>query len=67
MPRPKTKEEIKKEEIKAEEKIGTSAIDVLDKGGNYVRTYSVAVQGKDFFKYAEMYSKKIGGSLRKLG
>ncbi len=68
----KAKEEKKAEKdaaaiAKAEAKIGTASVDVLDVGGNFVRTYSVKLHGEDFVQLAEMYSKKIKGSVRKSG
>ena len=58
----------KKEEMKkVEDKVGAKAIAVFNKGGEYIRTYSIGMHGKDFLKLATMYSEKIGGKMRKAG
>ena len=37
---------------------------VFDKVGNYVRTYTQELHGKDYGKIAKGYANKIGGTVR---
>jgi hypothetical protein len=41
------------------------AVDVYDKAGAFVRTYSEAEHGKGFISLAEGFAKKIGGRVEK--
>lgn len=37
------------------------AVDILDKEGNYIRTYSKKDNGKDYKKLAEEFTNKVAG------
>ena len=37
------------------------AVDVVDKNGEYIRTYSRKVHGKDYKKLAEEFAEKVAG------
>jgi len=45
-------------------KVDKSRVQVYNKSGNYVRTYTEELHGKKALGYAEEYAKKIGGSVR---
>lgn len=51
------------EEPKEEKKSSSKALDVLDNGGVFVRTYSEEVHGKDFKGFAEEFAAKIHGKV----
>ena len=51
-------------EKKVEPKVEKNSYDVLDKNGNFVRTYSKEIQGERFAEYAKIYAEKIQGTFK---
>ena len=56
--------EVAPAETESEEVTG-KALDVFNKHGGFVRTYSLEVHGKVFRENAEEFAKKIGGEVKK--